>query len=57
MDHIGIGVHKRESQIYIPAESREVIDPEPNAAGWTAGVKLASPACRRLACYASCELC
>jgi hypothetical protein len=26
MDHIGIDVHKRESQIYILAESGEVIE-------------------------------
>ena len=26
MDHIGIDVHKRESQIYIPAEQGEVVE-------------------------------
>ena len=30
MDHIGIDVHKRESQIYILAEGGEVIERHPD---------------------------
>ena len=41
MDHIGIDVHKRESQIYILAEGGEVIEQriDPSPEGMNFGVK------------------
>ena len=53
MDHIGIDVHKRESQIYILAEDGEVIEqrirtePERFAYTWSSSRTRTSRSCMR----------
>jgi hypothetical protein len=43
MDHVGIDVHKRESQIYILAEGGEVIEQRISAPSPTASQRCSAP--------------